>query len=129
MTKPIFLSNWNLGSFFNTLDFSANPSSGPPSSSGDGHVTFSSDTSYSFATFISRHNSSQDNKQKGLLIFYIKDNWTGFWFCFFLLKDSKALVISLIVRNHTTLRLKQTNDCRSNTHHVTVHTHHHFRLR
>jgi hypothetical protein len=100
------------------LDLSANPSSGPPSSSGDGHVTFSSDTSYSFATFISRHNSSQDNKQKGLLIFYIKDNWTGFWFCFFLLKDSKALVISLIVRNHTTLRLKQTNDCRSNTHHV-----------
>ena len=64
-----FLSNYNLGSFFNTLDLPANPSSGPPSSSG-GHVTFSSDTSYSFATSIFRHNSSQDNKQKGLLIFY-----------------------------------------------------------
>jgi len=38
-------------------------SSGPPSSSG--HVTFASDTSYSFPVSIFRHNSMQDNKQKG----------------------------------------------------------------
>ncbi|XP_046445727.1 ral GTPase-activating protein subunit alpha-1-like isoform X1 [Daphnia pulex] len=57
-------SSGNLsGSFFNTMDLPANPSSGPPSSSG-GHVTFSSDTSYGFPASIFRHNSGQD-KQRG----------------------------------------------------------------
>ncbi len=67
----------NLGSFFNTMDLPANPSSGPPSSSG-GHVTFSSDTSYGFPASIFRHNSGQD-KQRGMSFFrHSLLNW--FWF-------------------------------------------------
>jgi len=53
------------GSFFNTggSDVVTQSSSGPPS--GSGHVTFSSDNSYSFPGSIFRHNSMQDGKLKG----------------------------------------------------------------
>jgi len=52
------------GSFFNTggSDVVTQSSSGPPS--GSGHVTFSSDNSYSFPGSIFRHNSMQDGKLK-----------------------------------------------------------------
>lgn len=51
------------------MELPANPPSGPPSSSG-GHVTFSSDTSYGFATSLFRQNAGQENKQRGLLTWF-----------------------------------------------------------
>lgn len=62
---PTTGSSGNLsGSFYNNMELPANPPSGPPSSSG-GHVTFSSDTSYGFATSLFRQNAGQENKQRG----------------------------------------------------------------